>query len=78
MAGFGKAKEKQEEITDEQAPAHARKNPFAALEEELQNMNNQTGHTLMALVGHENTGKSAVVTAAYRLYHDDCLEKWME
>ncbi|MAL11492.1 MAG: hypothetical protein CMF74_17745 [Maricaulis sp.] len=78
MAGFGKAKEKQEEITDEQAPAHARKNPFAALEEELQNMNNQTGHTLMALVGHENTGKSAVVTAAYRLYHDDCLEKEIE
>ena len=73
MAGFGKTKEMQEQLADEAAPPHARKDPFAALEAEMSVMNNQTGHTFTALVGHENTGKSAVTTAAYRIYVEKCI-----
>jgi hypothetical protein len=72
MAGFGKTKEAQTEAKAEkvleETPAVKRKDddPFAALRNELQMMDNapQT-HLFMGIAGHDNTGKTAIVTDAF-------------
>lgn len=72
MAGFGKTKEaaKEAEVQEviEATPAHKRTddNPFASLQKELAMMDNtpQT-HIFMGIAGHDNTGKTAIVTDAF-------------
>lgn len=72
MAGFGKTKEAQTEAAAEkkleETPAVQRNDadPFAALRKELQMMDNapQT-HLFMGIAGHDNTGKTAIVTDAF-------------
>ena len=72
MAGFGKTKEAkiEAEATQEleETPAIKRtdSDPFAALRKELEIMNNtpQT-HIFMGIAGHDNTGKTAIVTDAF-------------
>ena len=72
MAGFGKTKEAQAEVAAEkkleETPAVQRNDadPFAALRKELQMMDNapQT-HIFMGIAGHDNTGKTAIVTDAF-------------
>jgi len=72
MAGFGKtkeaAKEEAEQEVIEATPAHKRTddNPFAALQKELQMMDNtpQT-HIFMGVAGHDNTAKTAIITDAF-------------
>ena len=72
MAGFGKTKEAQAEVAAEkkleETPAVQRNDadPFAALRKELQMMDNapQT-HLFMGIAGHDNTGKTAIVTDAF-------------
>jgi len=83
MAGFGKTKEaiaekKEEEVVaEEQATSPLNitgSDPFTALRKELGLMDNmpQT-HLFTALIGHENTGKTAVVTDAFS--RDERAEK---
>jgi hypothetical protein len=75
MAGFGKTKEAKAEAKEEEkaealeaTPANKRTddNPFAALRRELQLMDHspQT-HIFMGIAGHDNTGKTAIVTDAF-------------
>tara|TARA_A100001515_G_scaffold89218_1_gene70924 strand:+ start:1403 stop:2389 length:987 start_codon:yes stop_codon:yes gene_type:complete len=72
MAGFGQAKqdkkEEEEQQVIEDTPAHQRTDgdAFAALRKELGLMDHtpQT-HIFMGVVGHENTGKSAIITDAF-------------
>ena len=72
MAGFGKTKQAEKEQKEqkeiEETPPHKRENadPFADLRQELTTMDHmpQT-HTFCVLAGHDNTGKTAVVTDAY-------------
>jgi len=76
MAGFGKTKEAQAEEKAvkvlEETPAVQRNDadPFAALQKELDLMDNapQT-HLFMGIAGHDNTGKTAIVT--------DAFSKWL-
>jgi|TARA_R110002051_G_scaffold321564_2_gene409550 hypothetical protein len=72
MAGFGKTKEVKEEeaeiVAVEETPAIKRtdEDPFSSLRKELGMLDNapQT-HVFMGIVGHDNTGKTAIVTDAY-------------
>ena len=72
MAGFGKTKEADAEVKAEKellaTPAVKRTNddPFADLRKELDLMDNapQT-HLFMGIAGHDNTGKTAIVTDAF-------------
>ena len=78
MAGFGAAKQMQEDREEElppvNTPAKAKKtveiDPFADLRAELGLLHQQQPKsTLFALIaGHENTGKTAIVLDAYRRY----------
>ena len=76
MAGFGKTKEAnkadEEEQVLEETPATKRTDddPFASLRKELEMMDNtpQT-HLFMGIAGHDNTGKTAIVT--------DAFSKWL-
>jgi hypothetical protein len=76
MAGFGKTKEAnkedEEEKVLEETPATKRTDddPFASLRKELEMMDNtpQT-HLFMGIAGHDNTGKTAIVT--------DAFSKWL-
>ena len=75
MTGFGKTKAAQAALQDEELPAHERADPFAALQAELdteQPMLNT--HTFAGLIGHENTCKTAIVTAAYNKYWEEIGE----
>ena len=70
MAGFGKTKAAQEE--KKSASKVANTDPFAELREELANVdaNKPKTHLFMALVGKENTGKSAIIFDFYQRYCD--------
>ena len=72
MAGFGETKKAQAALADEELPAHERADPFAALQAELdaeqQTLNT---HTFAGIIGHENTCKTAIVTAAYNKYWEE-------
>ena len=78
MAGFGASKEKElaEEAAAEEAatPAHKRStsDPFADLRAEYQQLHKQgpKTHIFMALVGHENTGKTGIVYDYFQKYCD--------
>lgn len=69
MTGFGKTKKAQEE---KKAAASGKPNadPFADLREELAdvNANRPKTHIFMALIGKENTGKSAIIFDFYQRY----------
>jgi hypothetical protein len=75
MSGFGKMKEVEETIEDTKKIPHRRKDPFAAIAAEIASANDNIGHTFTALIGHENTGKTAVVTYAYKLYVQNLLKE---
>ena len=75
MSGFGKMKEVEESIEDTKKESHQRKDPFAAIAAEIASANDNIGHTFTALIGHENTGKTAVVTHAYKLYVQNMIQK---
>ena len=75
MSGFGKMKEVEETIEDTKKASHQRKDPFAAIADEIASANDNIGHTFTALIGHENTGKTAVVTHAYKLYVQNMIQK---
>ena len=66
MAGFGESK-KVEKLAE--APAA---DPFADLRTELAdvNANQPKTHIFMAVIGHENTGKSAIIFDFYQRYCD--------
>jgi len=68
MAGFGKMKEAGATV-EEKASTD---DPFAELREELKdvNANRPKTHIFMAVVGKENTGKSAIVFDFYQRYCD--------
>ena len=68
MGGFGKAKQAELDAVHESSKG----DPFANLREELQdvNANQPKTHIFMALVGKENTGKSAIVFDFYQRYCD--------
>tara|TARA_Y100000361_G_scaffold7966_1_gene6585 strand:- start:808 stop:1776 length:969 start_codon:yes stop_codon:yes gene_type:complete len=69
MAGFGKTKEAQAAMKQDELPAHEKVDPFEALEAEREAMDDSIrSHTLMGLVGHDNTCKTAAVTYAYSKY----------
>ena len=78
MAGFGASKEK--ELAEEAAaekkatPAHKRSDndPFSDLREEYQQLHKQgpKTHIFMAIIGKENTGKSAIVFDFFQKYCD--------
>ena len=83
MAGFGESKKEEiaQEIAAERAdtPAHKREgaDPFSALRSEFEPLH-QHGpktHIFMALVGHENTGKTGIVFDAFQKY---CNEEGSE
>ena len=69
--GFGKTKEAQALAKDASKTPHERVDPFKALEAERVAMDDSIrSHTLMGLVGHDNTCKTAMVTYAYSKYID--------
>lgn len=70
MTGFGKTKKAQEE--KKSASKVANSDPFAELRAELAdvNANQPKTHIFMALVGKENTGKSAIIFDFYQRYCD--------
>lgn len=78
MAGFGAAKEKElaEEAAAETAatPAYKRStnDPFADLRAEYEQLHKHgpKTHIFMALVGHENTGKTGIVFDYFQKYCD--------
>jgi len=80
MAGFGKTKEAEKKEVEEEklesTPAHKRTDDdaFASLQKELMMMDNtpQT-HIFMGIAGHDNTGKTAIVTDA--LVKDDAAKE---
>lgn len=74
MSGFGKLKEVEEHIEDTKKKTHERKDPFSAITAEIASANDNIGHTFAGFIGHENTGKSASVTAAYAMYVDRCMK----
>ena len=75
MAGFGAAKEEKQKAKTPKAPQQGEKkagrqttlDEYADLRAELQTLHQQNplSHTFMGIAGHENTGKSAVVLAAF-------------
>ena len=70
MTGFGQTKAAQEE--KKSASKAANTDPFAELRAELAdvNANKPKTHIFMALVGRENTGKSAIIFDFYQRYCD--------
>lgn len=66
MAGFGESKKVQQKASEEPA------DPFADLRTELAdvNANRPKTHIFMALVGQENTGKSAIIFDFFQRYCD--------
>ena len=68
MGGFGKAKQAELKAEHEESQG----DPFENLREELAdvNANKPKTHIFMALVGKENTGKSAIVFDFYKRYCD--------
>jgi|TARA_R110000824_G_scaffold274125_1_gene462838 hypothetical protein len=78
MAGFGATKKKElaEEAEAEAAatPAHKRStnDPYSSLRAEYQQLHKQgpKTHIFMALVGHENTGKTGIVFDYFQKYCD--------
>ena len=75
MTGFGKTKAAQAALQDEELPAHERADPFAALQAELDaEQPTLNTHTFAGLIGHENTCKTAIVTAAYNKYWEEIGE----
>lgn len=75
MAGFGKTKAAQAALQDEELPAHERAEPFAALQAELDaEQPTLNTHTFAGIIGHENTCKTAIVTAAYNKYWEEIGE----
>tara|TARA_R100000742_G_C4269700_1_gene88258 strand:- start:705 stop:986 length:282 start_codon:yes stop_codon:yes gene_type:complete len=80
MSGFGNLKKVEDGVKDAQKQtdlrniSHDRTDPFAAISAEIAAANDNIGHTFTALIGHENTGKTAVVTAAYAIYVDKCMK----
>jgi hypothetical protein len=80
MAGFGKTKKAQEALAetlaDGELPAHERADPFAALQAELDaEQPTLNTHTFAGIIGHENTCKTAIVTAAYNKYWEEFNDK---
>jgi len=73
MGGFGDTKKA--EIAEEKA-ALAKHDDYTELEAELAdvNANRPKTHILMALIGKENTGKSAIVFDFYQRYCDSYLK----
>jgi len=80
MSGFGNLKKVEDGVKDAQKQtdlrniSHDRTDPFAAISAEIAAANDNIGHTFTALIGHENTGKSASVTAAYAIHVDKCMK----
>lgn len=68
MGGFGEAKQAELKAEHEESQG----DPFEKLRAELAdvNANNPKTHIFMALVGKENTGKSAIVFDFYKRYCD--------
>jgi len=68
MGGFGKAKQAELKAEHEESQG----DPFENLRAELAdvNANKPKTHIFMALVGKENTGKSAIVFDFYKRYCD--------
>lgn len=79
MAGFGESKKAQKALKEAEklaaTPAHVRtdEDPYAELRNELQTLAAQMPktHIFMGLIGHENTGKTAIVLAAFQQYCDE-------
>lgn len=72
MGGFGQAKEAELKAVHEEAKG----NPFEDLEAELNdvNANKPNTHIFLAVVGKENTGKSAIIFDYYQKYCDSYVE----
>jgi len=78
MAGFGEMKEKQttkeqkKVLKDTPASKRTDADPYAALREEYKVLseNRPKTHCFMGIIGHENTGKSAIVLDFYQKYCD--------
>ena len=78
MAGFGEAKKAELKEEDDkvlaETPATKRMDsaPYAELRKELEILHEQgpKTHIFMGLIGHENTGKTAVILDAYQRYCD--------
>jgi len=75
MSGFGKLKEVEDEAKDTQKQPHERADPYAAIAAEIAAANDNIGHTFVGLIGHENTGKSASVTAAFNMHVKKMLKE---
>ena len=71
MSGFGKAKAAQQAVV-EKSEGTSSSDPFADLREELAdvNANRPKTHIFMAIIGKENTGKSAIVFDFFQKYCD--------
>ena len=70
MSGFGKAKAAQQPVAEKSEGTSS--DPFADLREELAdvNANRPKTHIFMAIIGKENTGKSAIVFDFFQKYCD--------
>ena len=69
MAGFGQAKAAELKAAHEET----KENPFEDLEAELRDVNasKPNTHIFLAVVGKENTGKSAIIFDYYQKYCDN-------
>ena len=69
MAGFGQAKAAEVKAAHEET----KENPFEDLEAELRDVNasKPNTHIFLAVVGKENTGKSAIIFDYYQKYCDN-------
>ena len=69
MAGFGQAKAAEMKAAHEET----KENPFEDLEAELRDVNasKPNTHIFLAVVGKENTGKSAIIFDYYQKYCDN-------
>ena len=69
MAGFGQAKAAELKAAHEET----KENPFEDLEAELRDVNasKTNTHIFLAVVGKENTGKSAIIFDYYQKYCDN-------
>lgn len=68
MGGFGQAKEAELKVAHKESKG----NPFEDLEAELNDVNasKPNTHIFLAVVGKENTGKSAIIFDYYQKYCD--------
>ena len=68
MGGFGQAKEAELKVAHEESKG----SPFEDLEAELNDVNasKPNTHIFLAVVGKENTGKSAIIFDYYQKYCD--------